>query len=78
MISFIHGGTTGSPDRDPPCSPDTKPLTTRNSSKDYLTQMFISSFLLCLLCFQYNRTAAKQSASTVQEMVEAGKKLEEQ
>ena len=78
MISFIHGGTTGSPDRDPPCSPDTKPLTTRNPSKDYLTQMFISSFLLCLLCFQYNRTAAKQSASTVQEMVEAGKKLEEQ
>ena len=42
--------------RDPPCSVDTKPLTTRNPRKDYLTQMFISFPFLCLLRFQYNCT----------------------
>ena len=42
--------------RDPPCSADTEPLTTRNPRKDYLTQMFISSPFLCLLRFQYNHT----------------------
>ena len=52
-----HGGNAGSPNRDPPCSTDTEPLTTSNPRKDYLTQMFISSLFLCLLRFQYNRTA---------------------
>ena len=35
---------------DPPCSADTERLPTRNPRKDYLTQTFISSPILCLLC----------------------------
>ena len=35
----------------PPFSAVTKPLTTRNPSKDYLMQIFTSSLLLCLLSF---------------------------
>ena len=53
----FHGGTTGSPNRDPQCSANTKPLKTRNPGKDCMTQMFISSLLICLLCFQYNLTS---------------------
>ena len=40
--------------KDPPCSANTEPQTTRNPRKDYLMRMFILLPLLCLLCFQYN------------------------
>ena len=54
MISYIPGVTTGSPNNDPPCSADTERLPTRNPRKDYLTETFILSPLLCLLCSQYS------------------------
>ena len=53
MISYIPGVTTGSPNNDPPCLADAVRLPTRNPKKDCLTQTFILSPLLCLLCSQY-------------------------
>ena len=54
MISYIPGVTTGSPNSDPPFSANTDRLPTRNPRKDYLTETFILSLLLCLLCSQYS------------------------
>ena len=56
---LIHSGIRGSLNRDPPCSADTEPLTTRHSRRDDLTLcntnfQFVCSTYSRLLCLQYN------------------------